>query len=102
MMEDEQVNYYEAVKAFELFWEGKETPTEENELFEASIEEKAQSNFIANKKLKQDEVARRYSFEYKKFKHWQQRVLPFVKEDGSIMSKQEQLELWKQQRQGRK
>lgn len=102
MMEDPSVNYYEAVLAFETYWENREVPNEEHELFIASNEEKEQEDFISRKKEKQSEEAKRYAFEYKKFKHWQQQVLPFVKEDGHIMSKEEQLALWKQQRKDRK
>ena len=102
MMDDPSVNYYEAVLAFDTYWESREIPNEEHELFIASNEEKEKDDFISNKKEKQSEEAKRYAFEYKKFKHWQQKVLPFVKEDGHIMSKEEQLALWKQQRNGRK
>jgi len=101
MMSNESVNYYEAVKAFNLFWENKEKPTEENELFSASDTEKESKDFISSK-MSLTEDAKKYAFEYKKFIYWQQDVLPFVKDDGQLMSKQEQLDIWKQQHEGRK
>jgi hypothetical protein len=101
MMSNESVNYYDAVKAFNLFWENKEKPTEENELFSASDTEKESKDFISSK-MSLTEDAKKYAFEYKKFIYWQQDVLPFVKDDGQLMSKQEQLDIWKQQHEGRK
>jgi len=102
LMEDPSVNYYEAVLAFDTYWENREIPKGEHELFSATNEEKEKEDFISNKKGSQSLDARLYVFEYKKFKHWQQQVLPFVKEDGHIMSKEEQLVLWNQQRKDRK
>jgi len=101
MMSNESANYYEAVHAFTLFWENKETPTEENELFSAPDTEKESNDFISSK-MALTEDATKYAFEYKKFIYWQQDVLPFVKDDGQLMSKQEQLDFWKQQHEGRK
>ncbi len=101
MMNNETVNYYETVKAFNLFWENKEKPTEENELFSATDDEKESKDFISGKKAHSDD-AKKYAFEYKKFIYWQQDVLPFVKEDGRLMSQQEQLDFWKHQHEGRK
>lgn len=35
------------------------------------------------------------AFEYKRFKDWQQEVLPYVQPDGSILSEQEKEMIWK-------
>lgn len=99
MMDDPNVNYYEAVKAFNLFWQNRELPVEEHELFTAS--EKEQKNVTA-KKAAQKGDTQEYAFQYKKFKHWQERSLPFVKPDSTVMSAKERLEIWKQQQLNRK
>jgi hypothetical protein len=62
---------------------------------------KESNNFISSK-MSLTEDATKYAFEYKKFIYWQQDVLPFVKDDGRLMSKEEQLDFWKQQHEGRK
>ncbi len=101
MMDQESVNYAEAVKAFNLFWEQKETPLEEETLFSAEDREKQGKDFISGSK-KQTVDAMTYRFEYKKFKYWQQDVAAFVKDDGFLMSKEEQIERWKLQHNNRK
>ena len=101
MMDDTAVNYYEAVNEFDNYWKDREKPVGEHELFSASNNEKQDKHFIYSKKGKKRDK-NKYAFEYKKFKNWQERMLPFVKEDGSIMNGDERLKQWNQQRQQRK
>lgn len=101
MMNQPGVNYYEAVKAFDAYWENKELPVEENELFKASNEEKEEAGFVSKKKSVQTKETQQLAFEYKKFMHWKLKMLPFVKEDGTIMNEEERLAQWKEQRKDR-
>jgi hypothetical protein len=74
MMNDSNVNYFEAVKAFDSYWKVHERPQPEDERFEkAANGEKAQGKNIP------------YSLEYKKFKRWQMEMKPYVQEDGHIL-----------------
>lgn len=101
MMSDTTMNYVEAKHAFEVYWEDRELPTEEHEIFAASEEAKKDGRIIASKKRKTKE-SNTYAFEYKKFKHWLLRNEPFVKEDGYIMTPSERLQQWQIQMQNRK
>lgn len=102
MMENENTNYIEAVEAFNAFWKNKETPMMENEIFVASPEEKESEAFISQKKKNPNSPAVKYAFEYKRFLHWMKKNEAWVQPDGRILSKEEQLEIWKQQLQNRK
>src|SRR5690348_1144632 len=51
MMDDPNVNYYEAVKQFDLYWKTREKPVVENEMFE-SAEDEAKKEDIKRKKEK--------------------------------------------------
>lgn len=102
MMNDEHVNYFEACKAFDLFWANREKPVAENDLFSAEEHEKENPTFIQSKFQDQNEEIKNLNFEYKKFIHWKSYVESFVKEDGTIMNASERIELWQQQLKGRK
>jgi hypothetical protein len=88
MMKDTNTNYFEAVKAFNTYWSGREKPQSENEKFEneGNGNSKAKSKNIPN------------SFEYKKFQLWQMRVKPYVQNDGSILFPYQQHQLRKDAR----
>jgi len=75
MMKDTNTNYFEAVKAFNSYWKGREKPQGENEKFSNAGKE--------DSKVKSKNIP--YSFEYKKFQHWQMQVKPYVQNDGSIL-----------------
>lgn len=79
MSNDSTVNYFKAVKNFEDYWKGKKTPDEvENQL-------------KTGEKQKNED---KYAADYKRFKHWKMMNEPYVQEDGTILSKQKQLEVW--------
>lgn len=95
MMDDPNVNYFEAVKAFETYWKGRTKPVEEKEVF---------SNYNQQKIVtirKTEREAKEYAFEYKKFLYWQQQVLPYVQPNGRILSTEERLQLFEQEKKER-
>lgn len=97
MMDNPQANYFETVHAFDVFWKGKVLPVEEEEVLgdKFSVKEKKEEGFW--QKLwgnRKEEEAEKYAFQVKKFHHWQRAVLPFVQEDGRILSKEEIRTLW--------
>lgn len=102
MMDNKQTNYFEAKRAFELYWEGRELPIQENDLFILNNEDKENSSLLQSTRNEKDEDVQAYSFEYKKFKHWLLKNEQFVKADGTIMSATERVEQWKLQQQNRK
>jgi hypothetical protein len=102
MMDEEHVKYAEAVKAFNLFWENREKPTEENEMFSASEQEKEQKDFVTRKKAHKEADAVKYAFEFKKFMRWQVKVQSYLNVDGTVMNADERIVAWKKQLDNRK
>lgn len=100
MMKDPEANYFEVVKAYELFWKGKPQPLEEQDVLGTS--EEAEDKHISRRELRERKKARDlqrlYGLECKKFAHWKMQVQPYVQEDGHILTSEEQLKLWEEQR----
>jgi hypothetical protein len=96
MMDDPNVNYYAAVKAFDTYWKNKEKPVEEGDLFE-SVEDMAKEREIIEKAIKmgKNDPALIYAFDYKRFLMWKNKVEPFVKPDGRIKNMDEIIADWK-------
>ena len=95
MMDDPKVNYFEAVKAFDTYWKGRTKPVEEKEVFNNFNQKK----IVAIRKTERE--AKEYAFEYKKFLFWQQQVLPYVQPDGCILSTEERLRIFEQEKKER-
>lgn len=87
MMNDSTVNYFTAVKAFNDFWKGKEKPVEEDETFAANAKKE-------KRRSPKEKDAEKYAFEYKKFLNWQRSVLPYVQPDGRILTPQQRLKIF--------
>lgn len=98
MMDDPNVNYYEAVKVFESYWEGKPKPTSEHELFSAEDKDQALKTSSYSISRDAEDPAVKYRFEYKKFLHWKEDVAPYVQPNGHILNAEERIEIWKQQK----
>ena len=104
MIKDPNVNYFEAIKAYELFWEGKEIPHEEDEKIGQKTtadekEHRGEERRERREKKREREFQQKYGLDCKKFEHWKMMVKPYVQEDGRILSKEEQLKIWEEQRQ---
>ena len=93
MMDDTTVNYYDAVKAFEHYWEGRENPLEqieEREKYgysperEAEITEKLRDLSPEEASWRQEMI-----WQCKRFEEWQRDVKPFVQGDGRILTPSE-------------
>lgn len=100
MLDDQNANYFEVQKAYELFWEGKEAPEDED----AVIGENRIKNNIANrvfngKELKEQKERDALSFDCKKYHWWLIKNEPYVRDDGSIMLPEQRLELWRKHNQ---
>jgi predicted RNase H-like nuclease (RuvC/YqgF family) len=99
MMDDPNVNYHQAKKAFEEFWKDRGEP-EEEEKHEHEKEKKERSVF--KRLLKSDERLeeenRELSIPYRRFKKWLIDMEPYVQPDGSILSMDEQMKIWENAR----
>ncbi|MBK7966453.1 MAG: hypothetical protein IPK10_15025 [Bacteroidetes bacterium] len=101
LMQDPQVNYYEAVKAFEVYWEGKIEPEEEEELISEGKITTAEADSFRTVRASWTQVQRNeyenIKYQFKRFKDWKRTVFPFVQSDGRILSEQERLEIFQKQ-----
>ena len=97
MMDDPNANYYEACKAFKIYWEGKIVPAEtEGEAMDLGKEEN-----IKGKQKEQDipQESQQYVYEYKQFKHWELTMKNMIDvETGRIMSIEEVQQLMMKER----
>lgn len=103
MMEDTTANYYEAVKAFDIYWVGRLKPMEEediiSEIMSKNEEREREKNERKIAKLKPAQRAQfdRMKYETKRFENWKREVFPFVQESGQILTPYERQEIWKKQ-----
>ena len=97
MIDDTTANYFEVQKAFDLFWEGKKLPEEEEEVIgeKGRLKNNWVNRIFNANELKEQELREKYSFDYKRYRRWLIKAEPYVKEDGSIMTPSERLRLWK-------
>jgi hypothetical protein len=99
MIKDPNVNYFEAVKAYDSFWSNRKKPVEEDLILNQNkgvndTEKDKISRRALREKRREKLLNEKYGFECKKFEHWKMQVKPYVQADGSILSKEAQLKLW--------
>ena len=110
MITDEHVNYFEALKAFELYFTTHKFPVMEEQ--EMAKNEKLNERILKSEKkyrkrkrkeiLEPNEAEKekheetKLAFEVKRFEHWEMKTRPYVKEDGSVMSADEQMKAWQE------
>jgi len=88
MMDDPNANYYEACKAFKIYWEGKIVPAET----EGEAMDLGKVDNIKGKQKEQDipQESQQHVYEYKQFKHWELTIKNMIDvETGRIMSIEE-------------
>jgi hypothetical protein len=97
MINDPHANFFEVQKAFQVFWEGKSLPTDEDDII--GEKRKLKNNLINRTfnagELKEQAEREALAFDCRKYRWWLIKTEPFIHDDGSIMSDEEQLELWK-------
>lgn len=107
MMNDPKANYFETIKAFREFWKEKKLPCEAGEeagidAFEVEVglkdANKRESKWERKREERNNKDAKMYAYEVKQFRGWVMQVKPWVKQDGTIMTLEEQQQLIDQQR----
>ena len=92
MIKDTSVNYFQAERAFKIYFEHHAKPAGENdEIGEYAKNEKYPSKKEKRKLQEQD----RMRMEVKKYERWHDRMFPYVKADGTILSPSQRLQIWK-------
>jgi hypothetical protein len=103
MMDDEKVNYYQAIEAYELYWKDKvQIEGEDDIINEKASRKEEKEREKQEKQLRKMKPADRNNYDQlkyqnKRFKNWMNEVKPFVQEDGRILSRQERIDIWQKQ-----
>ena len=105
MMDDSAVNYNQAVKAFDMYWEGRVKPEEDAD----KLHEKNNSNKEKDRKRYEKKLAKmtpaernefdRVNYQYKRFVNWMFEVKPYVQADRRILTRQQRLDIRNKQQQ---
>jgi hypothetical protein len=96
-MNDPDANYYKAIKEYEDFWKGKEKPLDEEHLMNKGKEEvKEHVRSLSKKEIKQQRLMDYYRYQCKRFDNWVRVNKPYVQSDGHILTAEERLKLWEQ------
>ncbi|PSL46340.1 hypothetical protein CLV51_103318 [Chitinophaga niastensis] len=102
MMDDPNVNFFVIDKSFNDYWKGKELPVEEDEILDVKNNSERKRGFLGLFKRKESaekkEEGQKYAFEYKKYQWWRRQVLPYVQSDGTILNKDQQIQIWQKQK----
>ncbi len=99
MMDNPNVNYYEAVKAYNEYWKNREKP---GELEESTMNSKEKMKEykrehkhdgdkkpLSDKEKKELQEKENMIYQIKRFENWMLTVKPYVQEDGRILSQAE-------------
>jgi len=108
MMDDPNVNYYEAVKAYETYWSGREKPGEEEEMMAEGTDKVKKREIEKEQRERERESSGKnglkirleredMTYQVKRFENWMHEVKPFVQEDGRILSEEDKHRIWLRQ-----
>ncbi len=111
MLDDPNANYFEVIAAYEAFWKDRKMPVEEDQILSMPRDErertysksemrkrKRQERDMEKEEREEAVIRHQFAFDVKRYKHWKLTVEPYVQSDGSILSKEEQLNLHQTQR----
>jgi hypothetical protein len=91
MMDEPKANYFEVIKAFEMYWINHKMPEGESDM-NVRQKEKNTKRF-SNKELRSARQDASMRMKIKKYYWWKEKMEPFVKGDGTIMSAEERRKL---------
>jgi hypothetical protein len=94
MMQDSNVNYYSAVRAYEVYWKGK-MPPPNKELRHSEAYLAYFKTLTPAEKIEYDRIC----WLSKAFRHWKRDVSAWVQPDGHILSLAEQTAMLTRQQQ---
>ena len=104
MIDNPNTNYYEAIKAFDTYFQYHRKPMDEDaQKSDAKDEKEGENTMEADleylKTLSQQELHEYAQLKYqvKRFENWIREMKPFVQDDGRILTDAERMEIWKKQ-----
>lgn len=98
MIDNPNTNYFEAVNAFDSFWKNRVKPLDEMEEGDEAKEEAREfKRYVKRMTVSERNYFDQLCYHYKRFKRWQQDVLPYVQDSGRILTQEEMTNIWKKQ-----
>ncbi len=123
MIDNPNANYYEAIKAYDTYWQYHEKPNNEEEEMERNAAnapsekmtekqkeerdeflrereeelKKDQDKKLSEKEMKELAWKQEMTYQCKRFENWIREVKPFVQNDGSILSQEERMKIYNDQ-----
>ena len=110
MIDDPNVNYYNALKTYDEYWKTHIKPNNEEEEMAAEKEgfreherevkkeiKKDSNRVFTEEEIKQMNESNLMKYHVKRFEQWKREVKPFVQEDGRVLSDKERMEIWEKQ-----
>ena len=95
MIKDTTTNFFEVEKAYKLYFSVHKKHAGEHEI----IGEKDKNDkFPTKKERKKLEQENKMRIEVKKYEHWHDMMLPYVQQNGHILTPSERLKIWAQQK----
>jgi len=92
MIKDTTANFFEAEKAYKIYFQHHEKPAGEHDIIgEHSKESKNPSRKELHRLQSEDHMR----MEVKKYERWRQKMLPYVQADGTILTPSQRLQIWK-------
>ncbi|WP_165836345.1 hypothetical protein [Taibaiella soli] len=94
MMDDTTANFFEVEKAYNTYWAHHEKPEGEDDVIG---EHKEREKIPSKRKQKKIWSENDLRMAVKKYERWHESTLPWVRDDGRILTPNERLAIWKAQ-----
>ena len=95
MIKDTSVNFFEAEKAFKIYFQHHNKPEGENEDIG---ERKKREKYPSKREQREMQRENHMRMDVKRYEHWRDKVRPYVQPDGRILTPSERVKIWEQQK----
>ena len=93
MIKDTTTNYFEAEKAFKLYFQHHENPGGEHDVIGEHAKVEKNPSKRERRKMQEED---RMRMDVKRYKHWHDKMAPYVQTDGSILTPSQRLKIWRE------
>ncbi len=95
MIKDTTTNFFEAEKAYKIYFKNHDKPSGENEDIGEHAKREKHPSKREQRKMQADN---RMRIEVKKYEHWRDMMRPYIQADGRILTPSERLKIWNEQK----
>ena len=101
MMDDPNVNYYEAIKIYNDYWKTHPKPDDPEDRLSQPLDNQDSETDKPQLSKEEKKFEAEMIYQTKRFENWMREEKPFVQEDGRILTQQERIAIWKKQQEER-